>query len=129
MKWAWLSALLLSACASFSNYESSEITMQEMQAVAVDASALMAEKYPAGKTSLAMNERLGNFGEIFKEQLRQKGFALADDGFKLHYTLDVLDTDFVRLGLLMHDWRADIRYQRTDNSIKRLNLTQRLSYE
>lgn len=123
-----LIALLLNGCASMSvnSYESTALTPTEMQALAMDGSAIMAERYPPGKTALDV-EKAGAFGEMLAQALRQRGFAIEQGrGTPLRYLVDPLDAQAIRLGLLTPDWRSDALYLRQNGSVTRQNLTQRI---
>lgn len=121
-------ALALSGCASIhtSNYESPALTAGEMQTIALDGSAIMAGKYPPGKTALRIQET-GTFGKLFSDALRKRGFAVQDStGMAVNYLVDPLDAKTIRLGLMTPNWRGDALYLRTEDKAVRQNLTQRI---
>lgn len=124
-----LGSLLLGGCASMlpnSSYESSEISPIEMQTLALDGSAMMAARYPAGKTILTLQKN-GEFGERFAEALRKQGFAVSqeNEGMVLNYLLSPLDSQSIHLGLITHDWRSDALYIRQAGKLKRQSISQR----
>lgn len=126
-----LALLVMGGCATLNttSYESKELSAAEMRYIAQDSSQLLAEHYPAGKTTLHVLSA-GEFGASLAEALRQQGFAVQDaagqGAVELNYILDGIAPDRYRLGLITPQWRSDRLYQRSSDRLISSVVTQRL---
>lgn len=119
-----LTALLINGCArTITSYENQEITAPQIKKLASDGAVIMANHYPAGKTSLNIN-KTGDFGELLTKNLQQKGFGIDENGIPVNYVIDFLDEQYIHLGLITNDWRSDSLYLRQKNQLKRQTISQ-----
>lgn len=126
-----MTTIMTMGCASIrpSNYESPSLSKEELQEIATDGSEILAQKYPPGKTVLAL-EHDTTFAILLSNALRQHGFAVENEpkeGIILNYIVDPLDSQTVRLGLITNNWRSDVLYLLSHGKATRKNLTQRIN--